>query len=314
MILIRLNMLVAACYFVGQPILAAAGFRSGSVPCRRRPSTPSSPKSSTRSSKTPSAASATTTTASPRAPASDSRRESDCSRDRAVRPAAARFCKFKQVGRLPAPAEADQPDSHTGGERIRQGSDEEKLLHSWVTYLSSLPAAPASSNATRKTGPQITRRLTHSQYNNTVRDLLGDESKPAAKFPTEDFVHGFTNQAEGQGMSPLLSEAYNRAAEKLARNAFRGGDGNRLIPCKPAGPADAACRDRFVREFGLRAFRRSLTAGRSRALQQTLRDGSEPHERFSERRSSGCRGHAPESELPVSCGARRRSRLSGNTP
>ena len=190
--------------------------------------------------------------------------------------------------------------AHTGGERIRKGSDEEKLLHSWVTYLSSLPAAPASSNTARKTGPQITRRLTHSQYNNTVRDLLGDESKPASKFPTEDFVHGFTNQAEGQGMSPLLSEAYNRAAEKLARNAFRGGDGNRLIPCKPAGPADAACRDRFVTRVRTSSFPPLFAAGRGRALRQTLRNGSKPHERFSERRSSRCRGDAPESELPVS--------------
>jgi hypothetical protein len=76
-------------------------------------------------------------------------------------------------------------------------------------------------------------------------------------------VHGFTNQAEGQAMSPLLSEAYNRAAEKLARNAFRGGDAQRLIPCKPAGAAHAACRDRFVREFGRRAFRRPLSADES---------------------------------------------------
>ena len=148
--------------------------------------------------------------------------------------------------------------AHTGGERIRPGSDEEKLLQTWATHLSRLPAAAISASAPRAHGPQIARRLTHSQYNNTVRDLLGDESRPASKFPTEDFVHGFTNQAEGQGMSPLLSEAYSKAAEKLARNALRGGDSNHLIPCKPAGPADTACRDRFVREFGLRAFRRPL--------------------------------------------------------
>jgi hypothetical protein len=148
--------------------------------------------------------------------------------------------------------------AHTGGERIRQGSDDEKVLQAWATYLARLNAAPSEAAAHHATGPQITRRLTHNQYNNTVRDLLGDESRSATKFPTEDFVHGFTNQAEGQGMSPLLSEAYSQAAEKLARNAFRGGDANHLVPCKPAGPADAACRDRFVKEFGLRAFRRPL--------------------------------------------------------
>src|SRR5205823_5885151 len=52
----------------------------------------------------------------------------------------------------------------------------------------------------------------------------------------------------------LLVEAYSAAAEKLARNAFRGGDTHHLIPCKPS----AACRETFVRRFGLRAFRRPL--------------------------------------------------------
>jgi hypothetical protein len=149
---------------------------------------------------------------------------------------------------------------HTGGERIRPGTDEEKILQSWAAYLARLNEPPAGSNSPRAAGPHIIRRLSHNQYNNTVRDLLGDESRPASKFPTEDFVHGFTNQAEGQAMSPLLSEAYNRAAEKLARNSFRGGDGSRLVPCKPAGPVDASCRERFVRSFGLRAFRRPLTS------------------------------------------------------
>src|SRR5260370_39645463 len=41
----------------------------------------------------------------------------------------------------------------------------------------------------------------------------------------------------------------------MARNAFRGGDGRHLIPCEPS----PACRQRFVREFGRRAFRRPLT-------------------------------------------------------
>jgi hypothetical protein len=153
--------------------------------------------------------------------------------------------------------------AHTGGERIRQGSEDEKVLQAWATHLSRLPAAVVSANKPRAKGREITRRLTHSQYNNTVRDLLGDESRPASKFPSEDFVHGFTNQAEGQGMSPILSEAYSQAAEKLARNAFRGGDANHLISCKPASPTDEACRERFVNEFGLRAFRRPLRSDES---------------------------------------------------
>ena len=106
------------------------------------------------------------------------------------------------------------------------------------------------------------RRLTHSQYNHTVRDLLGDQTAPAMQFPPEDFVNGFRNQSRGQSLSPLLVEAYSNAAEKLARSAFRGGDTHGLIPCKPS----PECGKRFVREFGRKAFRRPLDAGGAAAL------------------------------------------------
>ena len=71
------------------------------------------------------------------------------------------------------------------------------------------------------------RRLTHSQYNNTVRDLIGDYSRPADRFPPEDFVDGFKNQTRTQGIPPVLEDAYSRAAERMALNAFRAGDVNR---------------------------------------------------------------------------------------
>jgi hypothetical protein len=157
---------------------------------------------------------------------------------------------------------------HTGGERIQPGSQEEKLLTRWVEYLASASeetlAAARHSLGEVAAGPepsQLVRRLTHSQYNNTVRDLLGDYSRPAQRFPPEDYVDGFKNQLGAQGMPPLLVETYSTAAEKLALNAFRIGDVNGLVPCKPASATDEACRDKFVRRFGLRAFRRPLRDG-----------------------------------------------------
>ena len=155
---------------------------------------------------------------------------------------------------------------HTGGKLIPPGSKEEETLLQWVEYLKEHPyiveAHPARPEPA--TPKSVIRRLTHSQYNNTVRDLLGDQTLPAAQFPQEDFVNGFKNQAEAQSVSPLLAEAYSAAAERLARNAFRGGDTNNLVPCKPASAADAACRDQFLRRFGLRAFRRPLSEGERR--------------------------------------------------
>jgi len=146
--------------------------------------------------------------------------------------------------------------AHAGGERIKRGSEDEKVLRFWVEHLAALPETTAVQTQPRAGKSRMAlRRLTHSQYNHTVRDLLGDETRPADRFPKEDFVHGFTNQAEGQPVSPLLAEAYARAAERLARAAFRGGDSRGLVPCR----LDAAgCRGEFIRTFGRKAFRRPL--------------------------------------------------------
>jgi hypothetical protein len=169
--------------------------------------------------------------------------------------------RLRQFVNGPRPAESPlllKPTgrvAHGGGERIKPGSPDERALRAWVDQLAKLPDAPAQ-RAARAAGPsrRALRRLTHSQYNHTVRDLLGEESRPADQFPKEDYVHGFTNQADSQGISPVQAEAYGRAAERLARNAFRGGDGRKLVPCAPS----PACGQRFVREFGRRAFRRPL--------------------------------------------------------
>ncbi len=154
---------------------------------------------------------------------------------------------------------------HTGGVRIKPGSPEEQAVAKWATSLASvsdatLAAAIKTIGAEDEAAPkQLVRRLTHAQYDNTVRDLLGDYSRPAERFPPEDYVDGFKNQLTAQGMPPLLVETYSAAAERLALNAFRIGDVNGLIPCKPASFSDVKCRDAFVSRFGMRAFRRPLT-------------------------------------------------------
>lgn len=155
---------------------------------------------------------------------------------------------------------------HVGGTKIEQGSPEEGAIRAWVQHLATVPDAAVNVARARlavvkpATSHEVgLRRLTHSQYNNTVRDLIGDYSRPADRFPPEDFVGGFKNQTRSQGIPPVLEDAYSRAAERIALNAFRAGDVNNVIPCKPASARDAKCREQFVRSFGERAFRRPLT-------------------------------------------------------
>ena len=164
---------------------------------------------------------------------------------------------------------------HTGGERIKQNSPEEAVLKAWIAKLAQLSGADLatalryreleSEGAGAPQDAQL-RRLTHSQYNHTVRDLLGDQTAPATQFPPEDFVNGFLNQSRGQSLSPLLLEAYSNAAEKLARSAFRGGDTHGLLSCKPS----PECGAQFVREFGRKAFRRPLEPAEQQRYESLL--------------------------------------------
>ena len=137
--------------------------------------------------------------------------------------------------------------AHPGGERIKRGGDEETAVLAWIA---GLPAASAVAVDAPRARQSVLRRLTHSQYNQTVAELLGDQTQPARQFPGEDFVQGFTNSAESQSISPLLVEAYAHAAARLARNAARSG---KLPTCKTP-----ACVLGFVRTFGKAAFRRPL--------------------------------------------------------
>jgi len=101
------------------------------------------------------------------------------------------------------------------------------------------------------------RRLTHVEYNNTVRDLLGDTTAPATNFTADVAQDGFTNNAVALNVSPALTEQYMAAAESLSKNATKNLTG--LLGCDASGAAEQSCVQQFIRDFGKRAWRRPLT-------------------------------------------------------
>ncbi len=64
------------------------------------------------------------------------------------------------------------------------------------------------------------RRLNRAEYDNTVRDLLGDTTRPAKDFPADDHGYGFDNNGDVLSLSPLLMEKYEAAAERLVEEAW----------------------------------------------------------------------------------------------
>ncbi len=121
------------------------------------------------------------------------------------------------------------------------------------------PVRPAHCSATPSPGPSPLRRLTRTEYNNTVRDLLGDTTRPADAFPPEETTYGFDNNASGRGVSQIHIERYMLAAEALVKNALAD-HRDLVIPCDPLEIPHELCASRTIERFGKLAYRRSLTA------------------------------------------------------
>ncbi|MDQ3813103.1 MAG: DUF1592 domain-containing protein [Armatimonadota bacterium] len=86
-------------------------------------------------------------------------------------------------------------------------------------------------------------RLNREEYNNTIRDLLGIEFRPADDFPSDDVGYGFDNIGDVLSISPLLMEKYLAAAEKIAEQAIVLPDKNVRFEAERLDP-DAASGDR----------------------------------------------------------------------
>jgi hypothetical protein len=76
-------------------------------------------------------------------------------------------------------------------------------------------------------GHVTVRRLNRTEYDNTIRDLVGVDVSPADDFPSDDVGQGFDNIGDVLSISPVLMERYLSAADMVMEKA---------IPIKPLPP------------------------------------------------------------------------------
>ena len=113
------------------------------------------------------------------------------------------------------------------------------------------------------------RRLTRFEFNNSVRDLLGDETSPARAFPSEEIGNGFGNDADTQSVSSLLAEQYSKVSEAIATRATETPAAlAKLDPCTMALTAanEASCARSILDRLSVRAYRRPVLPAESEAL------------------------------------------------
>jgi hypothetical protein len=117
-------------------------------------------------------------------------------------------------------------------------------------------------------GTQPLRRVSSSQYEQLLRDLLppafAEQALAVSVFPRTAIDGGFSTYAAANTVSSTESIQIEDTAERIAQVFYdnRVELAPALMPCLPAGWDPSAiddCIDGFVADFGARAFRRELT-------------------------------------------------------
>ena len=97
-------------------------------------------------------------------------------------------------------------------------ADETAAIEKWLDS----EFARQDSRVQPDPGRVAARRLNNAEYNNTVRDLLGIDIRPAADFPADQAAYGFDTVSDALNLSSVLLEKYADAAERSIRTALFG--------------------------------------------------------------------------------------------
>lgn len=104
------------------------------------------------------------------------------------------------------PADAEQPSE-----------PDRRTMVAWLTNA----IENFDYSTVKQPGYEQARRLTHDEYNNTVRDLTGIDIRPADRFPADlTATSGFENSANSLFLQPITLERYIGAAEAIATAAW----------------------------------------------------------------------------------------------
>jgi hypothetical protein len=119
---------------------------------------------------------------------------------------------------------------------------------------------PALCNGEPGVAPRPMLRLTPTEYENTMRDLLGDPQ----------FVTDY------DALEPVVTERAVRQLRNGAEAALERRDAwtAPVFPCDLGGSADDACVESFLDDFAPRAFRRPLKSGERQWLRSVYDEAS----------------------------------------
>ena len=131
----------------------------------------------------------------------------------------------------------------------------------------AIPCTPGAPPATTRLF-----RLTHAQFENTIRTLTGLNVNPAGDLPADQNQAGFDRGMDLQ-VGDALGKAYRSAAETLAAQVVANAAAyQKVVGCDPNG--GDACTKTFIATFGRAVFRRPLTDAEKTAYANLFAQGT----------------------------------------
>lgn len=127
-----------------------------------------------------------------------------------------------------------------------------------IQWLHTTLSNPDPAKVPRDAGRKVIHRLSRQEYNLTVRDLLGVNSKPADQFPPDGGGGaGFDNNASTLFVPPILMEKYLGAAVAILAEAKP----ERVFKSRPMpGKDERLAAKESIEWLAARAFRRPVEA------------------------------------------------------
>jgi len=111
--------------------------------------------------------------------------------------------------------------------KLKPRSEERAAVVAWLNDLRAREAERHAGDP----GIVLARRLSNTEYDNTIRDLTGIDIRPTREFPVDPANQsGFDNSGESLAMSPALLKKYLAAARLVADHVVLKPDGFVFAP------------------------------------------------------------------------------------
>ncbi len=136
-----------------------------------------------------------------------------------------------------------------------------KLRHVFLAAVASAALGTASVQAADSAAAPALRRLTQTQYTNTIADIFGPDIQIGGRFEPDIRYEGLLELGAARASIPAAGLAqYVAMARTMAAQVMDPSRRDSFVACKPKNTAgaDDTCAKQFLAETGLLLYRRPL--------------------------------------------------------